>query len=107
MYVPLLRHPALLLVAAAVVLTLGTILPQLAILVAQAASLGLLLALLARLLRRVLGRGYSGRPTVQGRSPFSDSRVQEIRPPRMDGSSKITAASTPVAVQTSAADSKS
>ena len=55
-YIPLIRHPATLLAAALVLLGVGILYPEPALLVAQAAGLGLALALLAALFARGLPR---------------------------------------------------
>jgi hypothetical protein len=98
----------LLLAAGVVTATLGLLLPDLAILFAQAALLGLLLYLMARAFRHWLGRTPWVAPTVQGRTQFSDSKIKvsEHQLPRADGSSRVTATAPPASVQVSAADSK-
>src|SRR5262249_36786927 len=55
-YVPLVRHPAILLCAAVVSLAMSAIYPEPTLLIAQAASLGLLLAALAGWLERSMSR---------------------------------------------------
>jgi hypothetical protein len=64
-YVPATRHPAALLLLAVLLLSLGVLYPEATLLMAQAASLGLLLALVAALLRRSLLR----RPAPTYREP--------------------------------------
>ncbi|MHB8860767.1 MAG: hypothetical protein ACYC6N_00075 [Pirellulaceae bacterium] len=107
LYVPVLRHPVLLLVAGAITAALGLMWPDLAILFSQAALLGVLLVLVARVFRQWLWRTVT--PTVQGRTQFSDSkfRIGENVVSRAEGSSRISATSPPASVQVSAADSKS
>ena len=108
LYFPVLRHPTVLFAAGIVTATLGLLLPELAILFAQAALLGMLLALTARAFRQWLRRSRAVPPTVQGRTQFSDSKIKvsETVPPRVDGSSRVTATSPPASMQVSAADSK-
>lgn len=60
-YVPAFRHPVVLLTAAAVLAYAGLVYPEPTLMLAQAASLGLGLALLAGLLER-LSRRYTGVP---------------------------------------------
>jgi hypothetical protein len=67
-YFPGARHPATLLVAAVALAAFGTIDPDSALLVAQAATLGLLLALIAFVWARV-----SVRPTVAAPTPMRGS----------------------------------
>jgi hypothetical protein len=55
-YVPVTRHPAALLLLAVLLLSLGALYPETTLLAAQAASLGLLLALVAAVLRRSIER---------------------------------------------------
>ena len=66
-YVPRLRHPAVLFVSALGLLTVGIVWPQPALLVAQAASLGLALALFAGLLQQSM----AGRRVTTIREPSS------------------------------------
>jgi hypothetical protein len=109
LYVPLLRHPVLLLAASVVTITAGMMWPEFAILFAQAAILGALLAVMASVCRRMLWRLYTIAPTVQGRAQFSDSKIKgaEQGPPRADGSSKVSATSAPMSVEIPAAEFKS
>jgi hypothetical protein len=109
LYVPLLRHPGLLMVASVVTFTAGMMWPELAILFAQAAVLGALLAVMAQVFRQLLRRSYTLTPAVQGRSQFSDSKIKVVDKglPRTDGSSKIAATASPMSVQIPAAESKS
>ncbi len=59
-YVPVSRHPALLLAAGIILAAAAVVYPGPALLASQAAGLGLGLALIAGLLDRVLGRGRRG-----------------------------------------------
>ena len=82
-YVPASRHPAALLVLAVGLLGASISYPAPALLVAQAASLGLALALFGALLHRALGRT---RGTVAGRDSSSSildrhSTQAQYRPP--------------------------
>ncbi len=106
-YFSALRHPAVLMTAGVFLLVLAPIAPAISVLLAQAASLGIVLALLARMLRGVLLRTNPATATVQGRTQFSDSKMMELRYSRADGSSRITTTSAPVAVQAPSAESKS
>ena len=74
-YVPATRHPAALLVAGGVLATLGILYPEPACLAAQAGSLGLMLALVAALLARGLGRPHQEFDTVEMVSAVLDSGV--------------------------------
>jgi hypothetical protein len=71
-YLPASRHPATLLVVALVLLGAGAIAPEPTLLLAQAASLGLVLTLLAGLLERSVTR-HRRRATIQ---ESSSSRVE-------------------------------
>jgi hypothetical protein len=55
-YVPLVRHPAMLLAGAVALLGLGAVYPETALVVAQAAGAGIALALVAGLLQRTVAR---------------------------------------------------
>jgi hypothetical protein len=70
-YVPASRHPATLLVLGLVLLAMGLIAPEPTLLLAQAASLGLALTLVAGL----LGRSMSGRR----RRPASRKEPSHVR----------------------------
>jgi len=70
-YMPLSRHPATLLVFALTMLSAGAIFPETTLLLAQAASLGLVLTLLAGLLNRGVARRRIARV-----SEISNSRVE-------------------------------
>jgi len=71
-YVPVSRHPATLLIAGIALLTVGLIAPEPTLMLAQAASLGLVLALLAGLLER----GVVRRRWKTTRKEPSSSRVE-------------------------------
>ncbi|MFO7906121.1 MAG: hypothetical protein ACQESR_00220 [Planctomycetota bacterium] len=103
-YVPLLRHPAMLLTAGVLVMALALAAPWVAVLLAQAGVLGIVLTLGARLLHAILLRANPGRSTVRGH--VSDSKMMELRYSRGDGSSRITTTSAPVAVHSSSVESK-
>jgi hypothetical protein len=79
-YWPLARHPAALLLAALAVVPLGFIYPQPALLLAEAAGLGLCLSVLAMVLKRnVAVRSSAGRPLRSGPSSIvsrGSSRTQ-------------------------------
>lgn len=105
-YFPLLRHPVVLLTLGVVLLAMALIAPEMAILAGQAASLGIVLTLVARLIRVVLQRSSRGPATVQGRAQFLDSN-SGVRIGRPDGSSRIGASSAPTAAPASSAESKS
>lgn len=104
-YFPILRHPAVLLLLGILLLALALAAPELAVLVAQAASLGIVLTLGARLLRSVLLRMHPGKPTVQGR--VSDSKLMELRYSRSDGSSRISTAPAPAVIHAPSTESRS
>ncbi len=71
-YVPLCRHPAVLLAAGIALLAAGLIAPEPTLLAAQAASLGLVLTLLAGLLER----GAARRRQAAARKEPSSSRIE-------------------------------
>jgi hypothetical protein len=104
-YVPILRHPASLLMAGILLLILGLAVPELAMLLAQAASLGVALALGARLLRSLLLRAHTRMPAVQGRVP--ESRIMELRYSRADGSSRATTTPAPAVLHAPSTESRS
>ncbi len=105
-YVPALRHPAVLFVTGIALLTLAVAAPEISIQLAQAASLGVVLALSAHLFRAALLRAQTAASAVPGKVQYSDSKVMELRYPRADGSSKIKTASGPMTVQTTSAELK-
>jgi hypothetical protein len=106
-YVPVLRHPACLLTVGVVLLGLGLVRPELSVVVAQAAVLGIVLVIVARLLRQAVSRGDAGEPAVHGRSQYADSKTTEVQYPRGEGSSRVTTGSAPVAIQMPTAEPKS
>ena len=108
LYVPPLRHPGLLLVAGVATFTAGMMWPELAILCAQAPCWAALLAVMAQAFRQLLRRAYAVAPAVQGRTQFSDSKIKlaDKGLPRTEGSSKITATTSPMSVQIPAAETK-
>ena len=71
-YVPLSRHPATLLVVGVALLATGLIAPEPTLLLAQAASLGLALTLLAGMLER----GVARRRRFVAHKDFSGSRIE-------------------------------
>ena len=76
LYIPLLRHPCLLFVAGAALLVLVSISPDLATLAGQASGLGLILLVLALLLKWLVGWRQAKRPVVRGVSlPGPDSKT--------------------------------
>jgi len=109
LYVPVCRHPALLLVVAVVTLAAGMFWPDGAILFAQCAALGVVLAVTAAACRLWLRRAYAGAPVVQGRAQLADSKIRlaEKGSARADGSSRGSATAVPASVQVPAAGSKS
>jgi hypothetical protein len=78
-YVPLARHPAVLLVWALALLGAGVIAPEPTLLFAQAASLGLVLALVAGLLDRTVARRRA--PTKSAESSHSRLELAATRLP--------------------------
>ncbi len=107
LYAPALRHPAVLLTAGVALLGMGLVRPELSVVIAQAAVLGIVLIVVAKLLRLAVTRGGVAEPSVLGRSQYSDSNMTELRYPHMEGSSRITTGSAPVAIQMPTAESKS
>jgi len=82
-YMPALRHPAVLLMGGVAVLALGSIYPESAILLSQAAALGIVLVLLARLLQWNLSRRGRRRQVVVGGYVSSDSRLDVDETPAL------------------------
>lgn len=107
-YVPILRHPAWLIPAGVATITAGLLVPDWAILFAQAAVGGMLLAVLASIMRQWTGRARWGLNAVHGRTQFSDSKIRksEASGPRIEGSSRHSVAGDATSVPVSAADSK-
>lgn len=95
LYFPALRHPAILLVAGVITLGVGLVHPEHAVVFAQAACLGALLLVAARVLRGVLWRAVPGVAAGPGRSPIPDSRVVEVRAVRTEGSSGVMTTAAP------------
>ncbi len=89
MYVPRSRHPATLLVAAAVMLSVGLIWPEPTVLFAQAASLGLALTLLAGLLERGVARRRRAGvfPEPPASAVLDKGSTETLYQPRTTGSS--------------------
>lgn len=106
MYLPLLRHPAWAVSAGIAILALALIKPEGAVLIGQAAALGIALAVVGHLVRFVFWREVAERSQLRSRAPLSDSKLMEVRLPRTDGSSRITTASAPAAMSTPAAEAK-
>lgn len=94
-YLPRTRHPASLLVAGMVLLSIGLLYPEPALLVSQAASLGLGLALVAGLLERSVARRRRETPSPE--APVSileeGSTETQYRPPLPDN--QLSAQSSP------------
>jgi hypothetical protein len=107
LYVPLLRHPLLLLVAGIATWVSSLVWPDWSVLFAQGAILGVLLAVAAHVCRQVLWTVYAVTPAFRGRAQFSDSKIKVADSgARGDGSSKVTATASPMSVQVPAAESK-
>jgi len=96
LYVPVLRHPALLLVAGVALLAGGVLYPEPAVLLAQGCSLGLLLTVFAAVLKRSLGRPADEPPMEPSRS-FSEKGSTQIRQPAAATSPASTASVSPPA----------
>jgi hypothetical protein len=109
MYVPWLRHPAVLFAMALATGTLSAAYPEAAILVAQAAVLGVLMAVLAQGCRSGLAARARVPRGARAARPVSDSQVQGggVRMPRAEGSSRIAPTAVPLPLQIPATDSKS
>jgi hypothetical protein len=107
LYFPWFRHPAALVMVAAVLLVVAWLLPELAVLGAQAAALGAALTLVVQMLRLILWRASATSTPVSQRTQWSDSKMTALPPARGEGSSRIATATAPAAVQTSSAESKS
>jgi hypothetical protein len=86
------RHPAALIAVAVVVLACALLNPELAILVAQAGSLGAVLVALAPLLRAAVRRHQPAATAPPGRSRSADSRMLEAQFSHAEGSSRVPAA---------------
>jgi hypothetical protein len=90
-YVPGGRHPAMLLVAGSALLAAGLIVPEPTLLLAQAASLGLVLTLLAGLLERgVARRRKASRRTESSHSQIELGSTHTIFRPTAAGNSRTT-----------------
>ncbi len=102
-YVPILRHPAALLVAAVVLATVASLYPGPALLTAEAGSLGLALALVAGLLHRVLGPATGGGLWREPSSSVLDrnSTQAQYRPPAAGKPPSTEAVQTQIAMPTS------
>jgi hypothetical protein len=109
LYVPLLRHPAWLLATAVLVGGVGLMVPELAILMAQAAALGALLVVLVPLFGHWLARSPRAMPLPRDVRARSDSKLRAGSGwvTRAEGSSRSTPASTALPSQLPAKDSKS
>jgi hypothetical protein len=94
-YFPVLRHPAALLVAAVITAAAILIDPESTLLVAQAASLGLALAILAFVLARV-----SARPAAPASSVRMQGSSRAIERPLSDGQHRPSAAEVPASTAT-------
>ena len=85
-YVPVSRHPATLLATAMVLLCVGMLYPEPMLLVAQAASLGLALTLIAGLLQRSVVRRRRGTIMMEASSSIMDTgSTQTQYPPALSG----------------------
>jgi hypothetical protein len=90
-YYPALRRPSLLFVGGLALLAIGLLVPAPALLAAQAASLGLLLAACARVLEWMVLRRRFRRSTIRGQSyPDADSQSQAISLSRLDAAPQAT-----------------
>jgi hypothetical protein len=99
-YLPLARHTVLLLAGGIAVAALGLWLPDVAILAGQAAIIGILCALIARLLIVVLRPQVRGSFALRDTSP-SSVEVKSTQPHvRYEGSSHATTAAAPLALAT-------
>ncbi|MHC4398888.1 MAG: hypothetical protein ACYTG0_04330 [Planctomycetota bacterium] len=106
-YVPACRHPAVLLVAAVGLLAAGLLYPEPTLLAAQAASLGMALALVAALLRWTVGRRRRDlRPWEASSSVLFQGSTQALRRPPIAASQGSTEAA-PVSMPTPTPDSES
>ncbi len=86
-YVPVSRHPATLLATVMILLCVGMLYPEPMLLVAQAASLGLALTLIAGLLQRSVVRRRRGTIMMEASSSIMDSgSTQTQYPPPLSGS---------------------
>ena len=101
-YLPGLRHPAGLLVAAMVLLGAALVYPEPALLALQAASLGLALSLLAGLLHRILARErhWVVRPEVTSSVLHKGSTQAQYRPSAAGSRASTEAAPAPVSTPT-------
>lgn len=105
-YIPRLRHPTVLLLAAVVVLGGGLFEPELALQVAQVAALGLALALGSRVLRWMLTRRRESRAILHGSSLIGlDSNV-EVRPVRRESEPRVSTATSPLTIPVTAAEAR-
>ena len=99
LYVPALRHPAVLLVVAVAVLAGGLFDLEPALQVAQVAVVGVALLLVSRVLRWLLSRRRTQRAVLHGTSLFGlDSVVSDSRPSRREVDSRVSTATAPLAI---------
>jgi hypothetical protein len=94
LYVPASRHPGVLLAGALALMALGLVYPEPAVLIAQAATLGLVLAVLATLLKLVLTRQRQAAVVVRGSASSMASPIQStesLAPPVAEHSPGSTA----------------
>jgi hypothetical protein len=104
-YVPVCRHPAALFVASVVLLGVAALYPGAALLAAQAASLGLALALLGGLLNRLLGpRRTDAKRREASSSVLDRSSTQAQYPP--PGAKQASTDTHPATVSLPASESK-
>jgi hypothetical protein len=100
-YLPLIRHPAVLVTGAIVLVSAAVLYPGPVLLLVQAAALGLGLALIAGLLERTLGGGSRrGRGRERASSVLERGSTQILREPALAGNRSSTA-SAPVAAPAS------
>jgi hypothetical protein len=107
-YCPVLRHPGVLLAGGLGLLAASILVPELSLLAAQAASMGLVLALLGRVLDWIVVRRRLQRATIRGRSyPGADAKPQAAPIPRSDVGLHATTVKAPLPVASPAPESKS
>lgn len=105
-YVPLLRKPLTLVFAGSLLLVAAVLYPDATFILGQAASFGIVLSLVALLLRRTLWRGGATEP-MRNRTHISDSKVGELGHLPGDGSSRRTTIAHPMSSHVSSVGSKS
>lgn len=106
-FLPVLRHPAILLPAGLAVAAVALLYPEPAIQVAQAAVVGLAVVIVARLLNWLLVRGRNQRAVIRGTSLMGrEPSASDARLPQGEADSQMSTATAALAVHVGGGDSK-